>query len=144
MECGRDEPDWMKRPAFQRRSMAVTRATGKAARLAFSWIMVLAGFQACPAEEIIENGRLKPAALPHPPPPVTANPSGVAEVPFGKNKGTPITELSDNSLSWYTDKARSNLADPEYKEAWVPKEQAWLDALLGEGLRRNDLGAADG
>ena len=39
-------------PDFQRRSMAITRATGKAFRLAYSWIMVLAGYAATPAEEM--------------------------------------------------------------------------------------------
>lgn len=34
------------------RSMAQTRATGKAFRLAFSWIMTLAGFEPTPAEEM--------------------------------------------------------------------------------------------
>jgi len=36
-ECGMDEPTWAGRARYARRSMAVTRATGKAARLAFSW-----------------------------------------------------------------------------------------------------------
>lgn len=35
-----------------RRSMAGTRATSKAARLAFSWIIELAGFKSTPAEEM--------------------------------------------------------------------------------------------
>lgn len=51
-ECGMDEPTWANRPKYARRSMAVTRATGKAARLAFSWIMSLAGFEPTPAEEM--------------------------------------------------------------------------------------------
>jgi len=51
-ECGRDEPVWQKRPAYARRSMAATRATGKACRLAFSWVMTMAGFEATPAEEM--------------------------------------------------------------------------------------------
>jgi hypothetical protein len=50
-ECG-DEAPWCDRPRYSRRSMAITRATGKVCRLAFSWIMALAGFQACPAEEM--------------------------------------------------------------------------------------------
>jgi hypothetical protein len=33
--------------------MAVTRATGKAYRLAFSWIMNLAGYEVTPAEEMM-------------------------------------------------------------------------------------------
>lgn len=55
-ECGMDEDTWAGRPRYARRSMAVTRATGKAARLAFSWIMALAGFEATPAEEMPYHG----------------------------------------------------------------------------------------
>lgn len=50
-ECG-DESPWNKRPRYARRSMAQTRATGKACRLAFSWIMALAGYEPTPAEEM--------------------------------------------------------------------------------------------
>lgn len=51
-ECGPDEPSWGKRPKYARRSMALTRATGKACRLAFSWVMALAGYEVTPAEEV--------------------------------------------------------------------------------------------
>jgi hypothetical protein len=51
-ECGRDEQRWMEMPPYARRSMAQTRATGKACRLAFSWIMVMAGYAPTPAEEM--------------------------------------------------------------------------------------------
>jgi len=54
--CGADEPTWANRPRYARRSMAVTRATSKACRLKFSWIMTLAGYQPCPAEEVPDNG----------------------------------------------------------------------------------------
>ena len=50
--CGVDEKTWANRPEYARRSMAITRATGKAYRLAFSWIMTLAGYQPVPAEEM--------------------------------------------------------------------------------------------
>ena len=50
-ECG-DESPWNKRARYARRSMAQTRATGKACRLAFSWIMALAGYEPTPAEEM--------------------------------------------------------------------------------------------
>lgn len=54
-ECGMDEPNWKSRPSYARRSMALTRATSKALRLAYSWIMVLSGFEATPAEEMIAD-----------------------------------------------------------------------------------------
>jgi hypothetical protein len=50
-ECGEEKP-WNTRAKYARRSMAQTRATGKACRLAFSWIMSLAGYEVTPAEEI--------------------------------------------------------------------------------------------
>lgn len=50
-ECGEETP-WCNRPRYARRSMAQTRATGKACRLAFSWIMKLAGYEPTPAEEM--------------------------------------------------------------------------------------------
>lgn len=62
-ECGASDEVWGKRPRFARRSMALTRATGKACRLAFSWIMVLAGYEGTPAEEMdgVENGVTTPS-----------------------------------------------------------------------------------
>ena len=61
-ECGgEDEKMWHDRPRYARRSMAVTRATGKACRMAFSWIMVLAGYHPTPFEEMpAENGHHEP------------------------------------------------------------------------------------
>jgi hypothetical protein len=50
-ECGEEAP-WCDRARFARRSMSITRATGKVCRLAFSWIMALAGFEATPSEEM--------------------------------------------------------------------------------------------
>ena len=54
--CGPDEPKWQGKPRYAVRSMAITRATGKACRLAFSWIVTLAGYQATPAEEVEDLG----------------------------------------------------------------------------------------
>ena len=39
-------------PMFQLRSMAQTRACAKALRLAYGWVVVLAGYKATPAEEL--------------------------------------------------------------------------------------------
>lgn len=49
---GMDEKSWASKPDFSRRSMAITRATGKAFRLAFSWVMTLAGYKTTPAEDM--------------------------------------------------------------------------------------------
>ena len=59
-ECGADDetdkygkPVWANRARYARKSMAITRATGKAFRLSFSWIMKLAGYEATPWEEML-------------------------------------------------------------------------------------------
>lgn len=50
--CGMDEKRWGNAPRYARRSMAVTRATGKAYRSGFGWVMALAGYQVTPSEEM--------------------------------------------------------------------------------------------
>lgn len=54
--CGMDEKTWASRNRYARRSMAVTRATGKAFRLSYSWIMRLAGYEPTPYEEMPVEG----------------------------------------------------------------------------------------
>jgi hypothetical protein len=55
-ECTLNEKNWSGKDSFSLRSMAITRATGKAFRLSFAWIMQLAGFEPTPADEIFETG----------------------------------------------------------------------------------------
>jgi len=50
--CSVTEPRWSKAPLYARRSMAITRATGKAYRLGLSWIVTLAGYSPTPYEEM--------------------------------------------------------------------------------------------
>jgi hypothetical protein len=69
-ECGEEKP-WNTRPKYARRSMAQTRATGKACRLAFSWIMSLAGYEVTPAEEMTPIVEAEQA--PTPPAPARIN-----------------------------------------------------------------------
>lgn len=52
--CSVEEKRWSKAEKNARRSMAITRATSKAFRLGYSWIMVMSGFESCPAEELDE------------------------------------------------------------------------------------------
>ena len=55
-ECGStgDAP-WNKRPEYQQRSMAQTRAISKALRSCLSWVVVLAGYEATPSDEMPET-----------------------------------------------------------------------------------------
>ena len=51
---------WTNRPDHEKRSMAVTRATSRAFRQQYAWIMALAGYQPTPADEMPTEER--PAA----------------------------------------------------------------------------------
>lgn len=62
--CSSAERNWGNRDEFAIKSMAQTRATGKAARNGFSWIMALAGFEATPAEEMVHEERNAPQNAP--------------------------------------------------------------------------------
>lgn len=50
--CLNDEPNWARKPLFQLRSMAQTRASSRVLRQVFGWVVVLAGYKATPAEEM--------------------------------------------------------------------------------------------
>lgn len=60
--CSRDEDKWKTRDDYALRSMAATRATAKALRLALGFVVSLAGFEATPAEELPDDspGRRAP------------------------------------------------------------------------------------
>lgn len=62
--CLNDEPNWRKKPLYQLRSMAQTRACTKALRNVLSWIVVLAGYRPTPAEEMDGVAEFIPAAAP--------------------------------------------------------------------------------
>ena len=116
-ECGMDEPTWAARPNYARRSMAITRATGKACRIAFSWIMSLAGYEVTPAEEM--DGVVHEAPRPAPAPVTHHVEAEVVDdsvpyrpvIPFGKNKGKPLAELTVASLTWYLDRIKANFLE---------------------------------
>lgn len=54
--CGIEEKRWANAERYARRSMAVTRATVKSYRIAFSWIIQLAGYSPTPEEEMPVEG----------------------------------------------------------------------------------------
>jgi hypothetical protein len=90
--CGPDERDWNGRSRQARRSMAQTRAAGKAMRLLFSWVMNLAGYAVTPWEEI--EGQLAP--------PQHDNPNGKANAPQAKPRGQRVDPkaASEQSERW--------------------------------------------
>lgn len=63
--CSRDESTWSERADFQLRSMAQTRACVKSLRNVFAWVMVLAGYQPTPSEEIMGDETSKENVSPN-------------------------------------------------------------------------------
>jgi hypothetical protein len=63
--CGTpDDRPWATRGEPARRSMAVTRATSRAFRQQYSWIMALAGYEPTPAEEMPRDDGPAPVSEP--------------------------------------------------------------------------------
>lgn len=116
-ECGGpEETEWQKRPPYARRSMAQTRATGKACRLVFSWIMVLAGYSGTPAEEM--DAAAMRDELPQCPECGSRRPFDNRE----PRKGEP---------DWVTDARNEGTlphfrcSNKECKHSWTPAELKW-------------------
>jgi hypothetical protein len=53
--CLNDETNWKNKPLFQLKSMAQTRACSKVLKNVLAWVVVLAGYQPTPAEEMTGN-----------------------------------------------------------------------------------------
>lgn len=88
--CLNDEPNWSKKPLFQLRSMAQTRACGKALRNVLAWVVVLAGYKGTPAEEI--------ADMAHGKTPVQAPQERHEGEPTIKNSDDPATPPQLNAI----------------------------------------------
>lgn len=111
--CLNDETNWSRKPLFQLRSMAQTRACAKALRNVLAWVVVLAGYQPTPAEEM--DG-LQRQAAPVAPGPAPASALAAARVEFldinisevtsdivatGKTKGNEYVWVKDGPVkSW--------------------------------------------
>lgn len=59
--CSRTEKTWASRDDYAIRSMAITRAASKALRMPLGFVMILAGFEATPEEEMpVESTTVEP------------------------------------------------------------------------------------
>lgn len=85
--CLTDEPRWAKANTYALASMAQTRAISKAFRLMLSWVVVLAGYDPTPADEVPENGFEKHAQHEtKPAQPVETKPAPQRHKPYWQNK----------------------------------------------------------
>ena len=100
-ECSSHEEQWAQRDNHALKSMAQTRATGKAYRMSFGFVMKSAGYEATPAEEMGEVKNVKvrsttpprrresqsPAAAARPPQAVEPQQEGWGDIPQFTNVG---------------------------------------------------------
>ncbi len=137
---GNDEPMWAARPLYARRGMASTRAVSRVCRTAFSFVVVMmdAGLEVTPAEEMGADDvpAEKPTRVVNAVP-ASAKPAPPAgkPIPFGKNRGKQLSEISDSDLKWLVDAATKSVnanAKPEFLE----QNKAWLAQCEAESARR--------
>lgn len=137
--CMRDESNWRNKPWFQVASMAQTRAMSKALANKFRWVAVLAGYSGTPAEEMTgDEGKTFEQKFPQ----AESSPKQMAPasswiVPFGKMKGQPISDVSNDDVDYliryYHGKLNDQAnANSRYRGEW---EEAVL-AIEGEKAQR--------
>lgn len=128
---GSDENTWKNRPHYARRSMAITRATGKAFRLTFSWIISLAGYETTPAEEMdFIEGEVKPV-LSHsstPVPTTVIPPMHSGDEPAVDSKGKKFSEMDSAELAGHlTEYVKRLKANPNDEETLHKRDEAKME-----------------
>ncbi len=121
--CSRDESLWRDRDEFALRAMAQTRATGRALRGLLGFVMVLAGYEPCGAEEMpthpttTGNGS---EARDHSAPDTPAD----VVCPMGRNRGQPLGQMSSDDLVSMIDYLGDKVDDPK----WGSKNKSLSDS----------------
>ena len=129
--CSSRERNWSSRDEYAVLSMAQTRATGKASRLSFSWLLGLAGYDGTPAEEIPNEGfpqvqlpKTKPVAS-EPPRPIASAPSIEAE--------HPAVEKAQKALGGFATEKQRKMLFAKCRSAGVTEDE--LKAYLWEKFK---------
>jgi hypothetical protein len=125
--CSSREEKWRDRDEFQIRSMAETRAVGKACRVGFAWILRLAGYEGTPAEEMEGIPEVRGAQPPPPPPPPKAPPAA-EEPPKDPGKQTVRKRTADRQKA-----APGRKKGTEDPKTWLPP-MPWI-AFYDDALK---------
>ena len=114
-QCTRKERTWSNRDDYALRSMAQTRAAGKALRSCLSFIAVLAGFEATPAEEMPETlasrragrpGKARPTQDTPSTPEAQQKPGEPQETPSKWADPTPISAENRRQVEHFVENCR--------------------------------------
>lgn len=87
-------------------------------------------------EQIWPKPASKPVAAPQEPTPERTK---ATQIPFGKNKGKHLDEVSDSDLEWLYNAAQRDVAKQDPK--WHAKNQAW-EAAIGAEIDRRSVRSA--
>lgn len=139
--CSRKEPNWADRPEFAIQSMAQTRAAGKCLKTILSGVITHLGFEATPAEEMVDvelNGAKQE--------PIIKHKMSEQETPDGKEIRYEETSPAINLISekqqkrLYAIGKESGMPGDEFKE-WLKKnynientkdiKREWYDDICG-------------
>lgn len=135
--CGRDEKQWRDAEEYAVRSMAITRASGKAYRLGFAWVMALAGYEPTPAEEM----PYEPEQRQDPPPPKDDPPAKKeAAAPPQQTIEAEIVGEKRREASIYTGESKQAAAIEKILEQRKVPRSHWgeIDMML-RGKPSNEL-----
>ena len=104
-ECGAPDevskegkPIWANRARQAKKSMAITRATGKAYRLSYSWIIKMAGYESAPAEEM--PGTINGSFVEKKKPPKKKKAPAKKKAAVNTKKGEIKLELPTHAKDW--------------------------------------------
>ena len=111
--CGVDEPNWRSKPKYARRSMAYTRAIGRAYAQNFRWLIHLAGYSGTPAEEMEDLEQREPDLL-----------KGV----FEPKKESPV-EHYDSAKSLHQTRLKAQLKSKGFPDAFFDKVSPHMAGL---------------
>lgn len=113
-ECRKTERNWKDRDSYAIRSMAQTRAVSKVCRIALSSVMVMAGFNATPAEEM--DGIELTQDQPHCPACL-------------KENGELVGLWQNDKKPFWKCKAKENCAAWDGKYAWSGWHESWENSV---------------
>lgn len=118
--CMDDEERWGKAPTYQLASMAQTRANAKALRNVLSWVTVLAGYKATPAEEMDGVKAAPPARGPKP----AAGPACPKCGPAGKVIASKYA-AKDGTHPWVCLECKAKWGNADAAKAFPPEDDEW-------------------
>lgn len=96
--CSSKEANWRNSDEYAIKSMATTRATSKAMRIPLGWVMVLAGYSATPAEEMMGKGFTQPKTSQRVQQPAPGTKKRVVNRPKSSNRPKSIQTKPEDSV----------------------------------------------